>query len=125
MNKSLFNGSVMLFSILLVFIMCLSVVSAGDVDDNVEVDDDLVHEDGKDYLIGVEDDIAVAKNPDNTVNFTDNDYAEHGVAEVVNVNGEHFVVVFWAKDVNDIDDSELISELNKFNRDNNVKAVAF
>lgn len=98
---------------------------AGDADDNVEVDADLVHEDGKDYLIGNEDDISVAKNPDNTVNFTDKDYAEHGVAEVVSVNGEQFVVVFWAKDVSDIDDSELISELNQFNMDNNVKAVAF
>ena len=98
---------------------------AGDVDDNVEVDADLVHDNGKGYLIGDEDDISVAKNSDNTVNFTDKDYAEHGVAEVVSINGELFVVVFWAKNVSDIDDSELISQLNQFNMDNNVKAVAF
>lgn len=94
-------------------------------EDNDNIGDDLVHDDGKDYLIGEEGDITVAKNSDNTVNFTDKDYAEHGIAEVISCDGEQFVVVFWAKDVSDVNSSDLISQLNQFNKDNNVKAIAF
>ena len=96
-----------------------------DVKDNSDIGNDLVHDNGKDYLIDDEGNITVAKNPDKTVNFTDKDYAEHGIAELVICDGEQFVVVFWAKDISGINDSDLISELNQFNSDNNVKAIAF
>ena len=97
---------------------------ASDVDDENEPYDDLVHDDGRDYLTP-DDDLKVDKNSDNTVNFKDSDCAEHGVAEMISVDGEDFIVVFWAKDTSDVDNSDLISQLNEFNKDNDVKAVAF
>ena len=97
----------------------------GDVDDDDnDAYDDLVHDEGKDYLTS-DDDFKIDKNSDNTANFTDYDHAEHGVVEVVNVDGEDFVIVFWAKDTSNVTNSNLISQLNEFNKDNNVKAIAF
>ena len=97
---------------------------AGDVDDDNDAYDDLIHDEGKDYLTP-DDDFKIDKNADNTTNFTDIDHAEHGVVEVVNVDGEDFVIVFWAKDTSNVTNSDLISQLNEFDKDNNVKAIAF
>lgn len=95
-----------------------------DVDDENEAYDDLIHDDGRDYLTP-DDDMKVDKNSDNTVKFTDYDHAQHGVGEVIDCDGTEFVVVFWAKDTSDVNDSDLVSQLNEFNKDNNVKAIAF
>ena len=97
---------------------------AGDVDDDNDAYDDLIHDEGKDYLTP-DDDFKIDKNTDNTANFTDIDHADHGVVEVVNVDGEDFVIVFWAKDTSNVTNSDLISQLSDFNKDNNVKAIAF
>lgn len=97
---------------------------SGDVDDDNDAYDGLIHDDGSDYLTG-DDDFKIDKNSDNTINFTDYDNAEHGVAEVIDVDGDGFVVVFWAKDTSNATNADLISQLNDFNKDNNVKAVAF
>ena len=97
---------------------------AGDVDDDNDAYDDLIHDEGKDYLTP-DDDFKIDKNADNTANFTDIDHAQHGVVEVVNVDGEDFVIVFWAKDTSNVTNSDLISQLNEFDKDNNVKAIAF
>ncbi|MBQ6512470.1 hypothetical protein [Methanobrevibacter sp.] len=97
---------------------------AGDVDDDNDAYDNLIHDEGRDYLTS-DDDFKIDKNSDNTANFTDYDHAEHGVVEVVSIDGEDFVVVFWAKDTSNTNNSDLISLLNEFNKDNNVKAVAF
>ena len=97
---------------------------AGDDDDDNDAYDDLIHDEGKDYLTP-DDDFKIDKNSDNITNFTDIDNAQHGVVEVVNVDGEDFVIVFWAKDTNNVTNSDLISQLNEFNKDNNVKAIAF
>ncbi len=86
--------------------------------------EDLIHDNGCDYLTP-DDDLKVDKNSDNTVNFTDYDHAQHGVAEVINVDGESFVVVFWAKDTSDVNNSDLMSKLNEFNKDNDVKVIEF
>ena len=96
--------------------------AAGDVDDDAY--DDLIHEDGRDYLTP-DDDFKVDKNSDNTVNFTDYDHAQQGVAEVVDVDGEGFIVVFWAKDTSNVNTADLMSQLNDFNKDNDVEAIAF
>ena len=96
----------------------------GDVDDGSDAYDGLIHDDGRDYLTP-DDDFKIDKNSDNTANFTDYDSAEHGVVEVVSVDGEDFVVVFWAKDTSDVTGNDLISQLNDFNKDNCVKAIAF
>ena len=98
--------------------------SVADVEDENDAYDGLIHYDGRDYLTN-DDDFKIEKNSDNTVNFTDYDCAEHGVAEVVSVDGEDFIVVFWAKDTSDINNNDLISQLNDFNKDNDVKAIAF
>ena len=93
-------------------------------DDDNETYDGLIHDEGKDYLTS-DDDFKLDKNPDNTISFTDYDYAQHGVAEVIDCDGENFVVVFWAKDTSDVSNSDLVSQLNEFNKDNNVNAIAF
>ena len=84
----------------------------------------LIHDDGQEYL-AVDDDMQLDKNADNTANFTDFDHAEHGIVELVDCDGEQFIVVFWAKDTSNVTNSDLTSLLNNFNKDNNVDAVAF
>ena len=95
--------------------------------DNVSNDDILegtIHHDGREYIV-VDDDMKIAKNPDNTVNFTDIDHKTHGISEVVKLNGQDYVVVFWAKDTANIDNAKLMETLNEFNKNNNVSPVAF
>lgn len=93
-----------------------------DVDDDAY--DDLIHDHGRDYVTP-DDDFKMDKNSDNTVNFTDYDHRQHGVCEVVNIDGQQFVVVFWAKDSSSINNNDLMNHLNEFNKNNNnLKAVA-
>ncbi len=97
-----------------------------DAYDNLNDDavDHLVHDDGREYIVA-DDDMRIAKNPDNTANFTDLDDAEHGVVEVVQSGSEQYVVVVWAKDSSNINNADLMSKLTAFNKDNGVSAVAF
>ncbi|MBR0059505.1 MAG: hypothetical protein IJP99_09275 [Methanobrevibacter sp.] len=67
----------------------------------------------------------IAKNTDNTANFTDMDHKTHGVSEVVKLNGQDYVVVFWAKDSSNMDNAKLMASLTEFNKNNNVSPVAF
>ena len=97
--------------------------SAGDIDDN-DAYDDLIHDDGFEYLTA-DDDMQITKNSDNTVIFKDFDHANHGVSEVIEVNGERFIVVFWTKNTSNVNDADLSSQLNQFNQDNNVSPIAF
>ncbi len=89
-----------------------------------EAYDDLIHDEGMDYLTP-DDDMGIDKNSDNTVRFTDYDHAQRGVAEVINSDGENFIVVFWTKDSSALSSSDLNSQLNDFNKDNNVNALSF
>lgn len=84
--------------------------------------DHLIHDDGRDYL-HADDDMKISKNSDNTANFTDYDHATHGVVEVVDSNGQQYIVVFFAKDGSN--NNDLASQLTQFNTNNQVKAVAF
>lgn len=86
--------------------------------------DDLIHDNGRDYLTP-DDDFKLDKNPDNTFNFTDYDHGQHGVGEVINVDGDKFIIIVWAKDSSNINNSDLISKLSNFNKDNSVEAIAF
>ncbi len=98
-----------------------------DVYDDVENDDVLdhvIHHDGREYLFS-DDDLKVDVGSDHIANFTDYDHATHGVSEVIDVNGEQYVVVVWAKDSTNMDSAKLLSALNDFNKNNNVKAIAF
>ena len=45
--------------------------------------------------------------------------------ELVDVNNEKFVIVFWAKNDSSIDNEELISQLNDFNKNNEVSPISF
>lgn len=74
---------------------------------------------------GISDDMQLSKNADNTASFTDHDDAEHGVVEVVQSGGEQYTVVFWAKDVSNINNTDLMSKLTDFNKDNGVSPIAF
>ena len=91
---------------------------------NDDILDNVIHHDGREYITP-DDDMKLDKNSDNTVNFTDYDHATHGVSEVVNVSGEQYVVVVWAKDSSNSTDAQLASILNDFNKNNDVEAVAF
>lgn len=86
--------------------------------------DNIIHDDGREY-IHVDDDMKIVKNTDNTANFTDSEHATHGVVEVVDSNGQQYIVVIFAKDGSSTQNSDLISQLAQFNKDNQVKAVAF
>lgn len=94
-----------------------------DMDDSIGYDD-LVHDDGREYLIG-DDDFTINKNSDNTASFKDLDHAEHGVVEIVKSHGQEYIVVFWAKNSSNISNKDLTSLLNDFNKDNKVDAIAF
>ena len=67
----------------------------------------------------------IDKNPDNTANFTDMDHSTHGVVELVESNGQQYIVVFLAKNSANIQNSDLASQLAQFNTNNQVKPVAF
>ena len=99
-------------------------IASGDVDEDDDAHDNIVHDDGMDYLTP-DDDMKIDKNSDNTFNFTDYDNAQHGIGEVIDVDGDSYAVVFFAKGTDDVDNSELIYHLHDFNEDNDVDAVAF
>lgn len=86
--------------------------------------DNIIHDDGKDYIKS-DDDTKIDKNPDNTANFTDSDHSTHGVVELIDSNGQQYIVVMLAKNSANIQNSELASQLTQFNNNNNVKPVAF
>ena len=86
--------------------------------------DNLIKDDGRDYL-KVDDDMKLDKNPDNSANFTDRDHTTQGLSELVEVDGQQFVVVVWAKDSSNIQNSDLALKLAEFNHDNQVKVLAF
>lgn len=92
--------------------------------ENNDAYDHLIHDDGREYT-HADDDFKLDKNADNTCNFTDYEHAEHGIVEVVSSGGEQYIVVFWAKDNGSVNNSDLASLLTQFNKDNDVKAVAF
>lgn len=96
----------------------------GGIDEDDDSHDNIIHDDGRDYLTS-DDDMKVEKNSDNTFNFTDYDHAIHGVGEVMENDGNSFIVVFLAKDTSDVNNTYLNSQLNEFNDDNNVSVVAF
>ena len=75
------------------------------------------------YLTG-DDDVKVDEHSDNTVTFKDYDHAQHGISEVIKGDGEKFIVVFWAKDGSDIDNSKLLKQLKDFNKDNDVNTIS-
>ena len=91
---------------------------------NDDAVDDIVHDDGREYIVG-DDDMQIAKNADGTANFTDYDHADHGVVEVVEMGGEQYIVVFFAKDSSNTTDADLMAQLTAFNKDNGVAPVAF
>ncbi len=86
--------------------------------------DNLIHDDGSDYITP-DDDFEIEKQSDNTVEFKDIDHAQHGVAEVIDNDGNQYIVVFWAKDTSDVKNSDLNTLLKEFNKDNDVEAIAF
>ena len=90
--------------------------------DDSNLYENFVHDDWQDYLTG-DDNITIAKNGDDTVNFTDHDHSEHGISEIIKKGDKGYIIVFWAKDGTDIDNSKLMSELQKFNKDNDVEPV--
>ena len=95
-----------------------------DSEDDDNLYENLVHDDGHDYIIGDED-FKIDVNKDKTANFTDYDHAQHGVSELVKKADKEYIIVFWAKDGSDIENSKLASELQKFNKDNNITPIEF
>lgn len=100
------------------------VESTDDEADAAGVFDDMIHDDGREYITA-DDEMNISKNSDNTVNFTDIDHGTNGISEVVDKDGEQFVVVFWAKNSGSTDLGQLMSTLNDFNKNNNLTAISF
>ena len=96
-----------------------------DYDDDGYDDDYYVVQNGGTVNNRIRDDMQISKNADNTASFTDYDDAEHGVIEVVNFGGQQYTAIFWAKDMSNINNTNLMSKLTQFNKDNGVAPVAF
>ena len=86
--------------------------------------DNVVKDEGNDYL-AADEDFKLDKNSDNTANFTDYDENNMGVVEVVEVDNEKFVIVFWASNGDNADYADLLVQLNDFNKENDLAPVAF
>lgn len=96
-----------------------------DDDGYYEYDDDYVVQTSDTVYNGIQDDMQITKNADNTATFTDYDDAQHGVIEVVEFGGQQYTVIFWAKDMSNINNTDLMSKLTQFNADNGIAPVAF
>ena len=84
----------------------------------------IIHDEGKDYMKS-DDDVIITKNPDNTANFTDKDKTTHGVVELVESEGQQFVVVFFTTNDSGVNEQELTSKIADFNKNNDLKILAF
>ena len=96
-----------------------------DDDGYYDYDDDYVVQTSGTVYNGIQDDMQITKNADNTATFTDYDDAQHGVIEVVEFGGQQYTVIFWAKDMSNINNTDLMSKLTQFNADNGIAPVAF
>ena len=92
--------------------------------ENDDILDNVIQHDGREYITP-DDDLKLDINSDNTANFTDYDHSTHGVSEVVKNGNEEYIIVAWAKDSSNIDNTKLLSTLTDFNKNNNVKAISF
>lgn len=93
--------------------------------DNDDKYDNLINDDGQDYLHS-DDDYQLKKHNDKTASFKDYDTGEHGIVELIkNNSGNEYIIVFWAKNNNDIKNKDLKTQLKQFNKDNNVNIIAF
>lgn len=96
-----------------------------DIDDNDDKYDNLIEDDGREYL-HTDDDYQLQKNDDKTASFKDHDNNEHGIVELIkNDDGQEYIVVFWAKNDNDMKNKDLKAQLEQFNKDNNAKPIVF
>ena len=93
-----------------------------DDDNDNDAGDNLIMNDGSDYL-AADDDYMLNKNSDNIANFTDTDHGSHGMVELVEVDNEQFVIVFWCKNAGD--EVKLASEVSEFNKENNLTPITF
>ncbi|WP_298524662.1 hypothetical protein [uncultured Methanobrevibacter sp.] len=91
-------------------------------EDNDDAVDDILKTDGDDYL-KADDDFKLEKNPDNTANFTDTENHNQGIVELVELDKEQFIIVFWSDNADDM--SKLMTQLKDFNKDNSLTPVAF
>lgn len=102
----------------------LDVEDTNDTDDNdTEVLDEEIFDDGEEYLTE-DDDLKLDVNSDNIANFTDTEHSTIGVSEVVELDGNEYVVVIWTIS-EDMDFDKLMSTIKDFNKENNVEPVAF
>ena len=66
--------------------------------------------------------LKINKQPDNTIIFDDTKNNEHGVAEVVTVDGDKYIIMFWATS-DGMSDEELMNVMLEFNSLNHVKPI--
>ena len=95
--------------------------------DNDDVDDcydNLIEDDGREYLHSDED-YQVNKKSDNTASFKDYDNNEHGIVELIKKEGQEYIIVFWTKNNNNITNKDLKTQLKQFNKNNNATPIAF
>ena len=95
-----------------------------DIADENDKYDHMVHDYGKQY-IEHNDNIDITKNKDNTTSFKDAGHQEHGVLELVKIDGEQFVIVVFAKDHSKIEQSALVTILNNINKANDLTPIAY
>lgn len=93
-------------------------------DDSDDALDDLFRDDGDDYLTA-DDDLMLDKNSDYTANFTDTEYGMSGLSELVEHDGQKYVVVVWSVNSTEMDFGDVISTMDDFNKANDINPISF
>lgn len=95
-----------------------------DDDDSFEAFENFLRDDGNDYLTA-DDDLTLDKNADYTANFTDTEHGTAGISELVEHDGQQYVIVVWSINTNELDFAGLVTTLNDFNKANDLVSIEF
>ena len=105
--------------------ICIFKNKNDDVYDNIQdtnVLNNVVHNDGKKYITP-DNNLFLSKNPGHTANFNDTEQGTSGTIEVVNVDGNEYIIVVWSTNTTNVDTAKELSDFNKENND--LKPIPF
>ena len=105
--------------------ICIFKNENDDVYDNIQdtnVLNNVVHNDGKKYITP-DNNLFLSKNPGHTANFNDTEQGTSGTIEVVNVDGNEYIIVVWSTNTTNVDTAKELSDFNKENND--LKPIPF
>ena len=96
--------------------------------DNKTIEDgpisNLIYDDGDEYITP-DNTMKLSINQDHTANFTDLTHKTKGISEIINTEGQKYVVIFWEKSSSDMNMTKLNIAKDNFNNNNEVTPIAF